>query len=109
MARARDTARLRRTLIATFALVANLTLHPAARADSGPVEGCRKGSETSGFWERLSRSYETHLFAADAAATTTEPAPPFDAESAGYRQDLPPPPVSNPPWPYGVWNEGAPS
>ena len=27
-------------------------------------------------------------------------------ESAGYRQELPPPPVSNPPWPYAVWNEG---
>jgi hypothetical protein len=41
------------------------------------------------------------------AAPAADPNAPFDEQAAGYRKDLPPPPVSNPPWPYAVWNEGA--
>jgi hypothetical protein len=99
-------ARSQRALIATFAIAACLGLDTAANADSGPIDGCRKGSDSAGFWKRLSQSYQRHLFPAAAPSTTIDPNAPFDAESAGYRQDLPPPPISNPPWPYAVWNEG---
>jgi hypothetical protein len=84
----------------------------AALADSGPVDGCVKDSENAGFWTRLSQSYQKHLFSGNqtAASDPAPPAPdlnaPFDAEAAGYRQDLPPPPVSSPPWPYSTWNVG---
>jgi putative OmpL-like beta-barrel porin-2 len=80
----------------------------SALADSGPVEGCAKGSDTSSFWKRLGASYKNHLFpedtpapdanAADASAAAAEP--------TGYRKDLAPPPESFPPWPYSVWTEG---
>jgi hypothetical protein len=100
------TARSRRALIASFAIAACLGLDTAARADGGSVNGCPKGSDSAGFWKRLSQSYERHLFPGNAPTTTSDPNAPFDAESAGYRQELPPPPVSNPPWPYTVWNEG---
>jgi Putative beta-barrel porin-2, OmpL-like. bbp2 len=82
---------------------------PAANSahSSGPVDGCVKGSENEGFWKRLSQSYEKHLFPGDApAAPAVDPNAHFDAEAAGYRQDLPAPPVSNPPWPYSTWNQG---
>jgi hypothetical protein len=84
----------------------------AALADSGPADGCVKDSENAGFWTRLSQSYQKHLFQSDQSATSDPAAPapnlnaPFDAEAAGYRQDLPPPPVSSPPWPYSTWNVG---
>ena len=32
----------------------------AALADSGAAEGCAKGSEGEGFWQRLSDSYKQH-------------------------------------------------
>jgi Putative beta-barrel porin-2, OmpL-like. bbp2 len=99
-------ARLRRALVVAFAIAAGSGLDAAALADSGPVDGCPKGSESESFWKRLSQSYQKHLFPGDAPAAAADPAAPFDAESAGYRQDLPPPPESNPPWPYAVWNEG---
>src|ERR1700722_16502419 len=82
---------------------------PAAGSahSSGPVDGCVKGSENEGFWKRLSQSYEKHLFPGDApAAPAVNPNAPFDAEAAGYRQDLPPPPLTTPPWPYSTWNDG---
>ncbi|MGA2399189.1 MAG: outer membrane beta-barrel protein [Steroidobacteraceae bacterium] len=52
------------------------------------------------------QSYEKHLFPGEQPAPAVDPNAPFDEQAAGYRQDLPPPPVSNPPWPYSVWNEG---
>ena len=87
----------------------------AAWADSGPVGGCAKDSENSSLWKRLSQSYQKHLIPGDQTSTSDPAAPApapdpnasFDAEIADYRQDVPPPPVSNPPWPYSVWNEGA--
>jgi hypothetical protein len=80
---------------------------PSAPQSSGPVDGCAKGSDSASFWKRLSQSYEKHLFPGDApAAPAVDPNAPFDEQAAGYRKDLPPPPVSNPPWPYAVWNEG---
>jgi hypothetical protein len=77
-----------------------------AVAGSGPVEGCVKGSASESFWTRLGESYQKHLFQGDQAAAPAEPNAPFDEEAAGYRKDLAPPPVTNPPWPYGVYNEG---
>jgi hypothetical protein len=72
-------------------------------ADSGPADGCAKGSDSTSFWKRLGESYKTHLFPDD-------PQPPDPnaaaAESSGYRQGLAPPPESFPPWPYSVWTEG---
>jgi hypothetical protein len=76
----------------------------AAQADSGPVDGCAKGSEATGFWQRLGQSYKSHLFPDDAPAPAADAAAP--AGTPGVRQGLPDPPVSNPPWPYSVYNEG---
>ena len=75
-------------------------------ADSGPIDGCPKGSEDAGFWKRLSESYRRHLFPDDQPAAPADPNAPVDEEAQGYRKDVPAPPVSNPPWPYSVWNEG---
>jgi hypothetical protein len=77
-----------------------------ARADTGPAAGCPKGSEDNSFWKRLSDSYRSHLFPDDAPAAAGDSSAPFDAEAAGYRENLPPPPVTSPPWPYSVYNEG---
>jgi Putative beta-barrel porin-2, OmpL-like. bbp2 len=85
---------------------------PAAASDhsSGPADGCVKGSENEGFWKRLSQSYQKHLFPGDVpaapAAPAVDPNAPFDEQAAGYRQTLPPPPESSPPWPYSTWNQG---
>jgi len=83
-----------------------LSASTVALADGGPADGCPKGSETEGFWKRLSESYRRHLLPGDSSAPAPDPNAPFDEEAAGYRKDLAPPPVSNPPWPYGVYNEG---
>ncbi len=76
------------------------------------MDGCVKDSENSSFWTRLGQSYQKHLSSGNEAAAS-DPAPPapnlnapFDAEAAGYREDFPPPPVANPPWPYSTWNVG---
>lgn len=82
-------------------LLATILGSSAVLADSGAADGCRKGSEDSSFWSRLGDSYKAHLFPGEAQ----DPAP-SDADPAGYRKDLPPPPVTNPPWPYSVYNEG---
>jgi hypothetical protein len=86
--------------------VLSLPLCPriAVSADSGPADGCAKGSENDGFWNRLSQSYKSHLFPDDPPADA--PAPDPNAAPTGYRSDLPAPPVTNPPWPYSVYNEG---
>ena len=78
----------------------------AALAESGPVDGCAKDSENASFWKRLSESYQKHLFQSDQAAPAPAPAPglngPFDEQAAGHREDVVPPPVSSPPWPYSA-------
>jgi hypothetical protein len=78
----------------------------ALAGDSGPADGCTKGSESSSFWKRLGDSYRSHLFPDDVPAATPDPNAAFDEQAAGHRQDLPAPPVSSPPWPYSVYNEG---
>ena len=79
MARARIVAApSRRGLVAAFAIAACSGLCTAALADGGPVGGCPKGSESEGFWKRLSQSYQRHLFPGDAPATTADPKAPFD-------------------------------
>jgi hypothetical protein len=84
-----------------------LSASTVALADSGPADGCAKGSDTTSFWQRLSTSYQQHLFPGAAVdPAPTDPNAPFDEYAAGYRKDLAPPPVSNPPWPYAVYNEG---
>jgi len=100
------TIRARRCVGAALGLGLLLSAAMPVRADSGPADGCAKGSEDEGFWQRVSQSYEKHLFPGDAPAAPSDPNAAFDPEAAGYRQDLPPPPVMNPPWPYAVYNEG---
>ena len=95
-----------RLLLNQIAAVALLCASTAALADSGAVDGCKQGSESLGFWQRLSDSYQKHLFPVDQPTPAPDPNAPFDPEAAGYRKDLPPPPVSSPPWPYSVYNEG---
>jgi len=34
-------------------------------ADSGPIDGCAKGSDSASFWQRLSDSYQKHLYPDD--------------------------------------------
>ncbi len=75
-------------------------------ADSGPLDGCATGAENAGFWQRLSNSYQKHLFQSTAPPPAADPSAPFDEYAAGYRKDVAPPPVTNPPWPYSVYNEG---
>ena len=87
---------------AALAVAALLLGSSAAFADSGPVDGCRKGSEDTSFWQRLADSYKSHLFPDDTPAPAADPA----ADPVGYRKDLTPPPVGNPPWPYSTWNVG---
>jgi hypothetical protein len=85
----------------------NLVSPIASAIDSGPADGCAKGSEATSFWKRLGQSYRSHLFPEQTAAPSADAAPPAaDAATPGVRQGLPDPPVSNPPWPYSVYNEG---
>src|ERR1017187_1312110 len=95
-----------RPLLYVFVTGILLSASMAAIADSGPADGRAKGSENEGFWKRLSDSYQRHLFPGDQPTPAADPNAPFDEEAAGYRKDLPAPPVSNPPWPYGVYNIG---
>jgi hypothetical protein len=96
------------SLAATLARAGDAAPPPASAAgSSGPIEGCADGSANTGFWKRLSDSYKKHLFPEDQpAAPAADPNAPFDEQAAGYRKNLAAPPVSNPPWPYAVWNEG---
>ena len=74
---------------------------PAPTAADVPAEGCAPGSESQGFFKRLSDSYKAHLFPADA------PPPDPDAPPSGYDPSrVSPPPESMPPWPYSTWPEG---
>ncbi len=93
-------------LALALTLAAFIAASNTADADSGPADGCSRGSEHESFWARLSESYQRHLFPGDQAPPEPDPNAPFDEAAAGYRKDLPPPPVSNPPWPYAVYNEG---
>ena len=61
---------------------------------------------------RASQGPKSHLFpddpvpagaaAAEGSAPTAPQSPEAAAEANGYRNDLPAPPVTNPPWPYAV-------
>jgi hypothetical protein len=93
--------RVARNILTLGAVMLTSTL---ALADSGPADGCAKGSESTSFWQRLGQSYKTHLFPEDAPAAAA--APEADDENSGTRKGLPNPPVTNPPWPYSVYNEG---
>ena len=93
-------------LQALCALGLLLGMSTAALAEGGPAEGCVKGSDAEGFWKRLSQSYQKHLFPSDEPSPPADPNAPFDEQAAGYRKDVQPPPVSNPPWPYSTWNMG---
>lgn len=89
---------VRRAALAAVFVLASAAVHAA---DSGPAEGCIKGSGSSSFWKRLSESYQSHLFPDDTSA-------PADSSAAapGVRTGLPSTPVDNPPWPYTVYPEG---
>ena len=70
--------------------VARADIGPAAQPDSeGPAEGCKKGSESEGFWARFADSYRSHL-AWDGPDATA--APPMVLGGAEI-------PESTPPWP----------
>jgi hypothetical protein len=86
--------------IGALALMSSVSL-----ADSGPADGCTQGSENTSLWKRLGDSYRSHLFPQDAPAADATAAD-ADAGTPGVRKGLPDPPVSNPPWPYSVYNEG---
>jgi hypothetical protein len=91
------------TAHSALALCLAVLVTSIAHADSGPAEGCAQGSQQMSFWKRLGDSYKSHLFPEGQMVT------PPDAEGAatpGVRPGLPDPPVSNPPWPYSVYNEG---
>lgn len=80
---------------------------PAIRAQG--IQGCTGGSTDTSLWSRLGSSYRAHLApqaSADAAGAAEAASPPDAAASGALRAGLPAPPVSNPPWPYSVWNEG---
>ncbi len=63
---------------------------------TGPVSGCKKGSENESFWSRLADSYASHL-----AWNGGDPAAPPTVIVGGSEV-----PESNPPWPYATWNVG---
>jgi hypothetical protein len=86
-------------------LGSSVALADSGAADSGPVDGCKKGSEDTSIWDRLSDSYKMHLFPDDTPAPAADAAA-ADQEPVGYRKDLPPPPETSPPWPYSVYNQG---
>jgi hypothetical protein len=71
----------------------------AGLALGGPIQGCNAEADDNSIWTRLRHSYTTHLLSGG------EPADPSTA-SPTVRTGLPDPPVSNPPWPYSVYNEG---
>jgi hypothetical protein len=77
---------------------------PIFAADSGPADGCAKGSEQESFWQRLTDSYKAHLFPGDSPAPDPN-APP--AAPSGYDPDrVPAPPESSTTWPYTTWPIG---
>jgi len=76
---------------------ANDTASATGQSDSdAPAEGCKKGSENAGFWQRLKDSYAMHL-----AWDGGDPAAPAPKVVGGAEV-----PESNPPWPYSTWNIG---
>jgi Putative beta-barrel porin-2, OmpL-like. bbp2 len=70
---------------------------PAGTTDlNGPAQGCAKGSENEGFFQRLKESYKSHL-----AWDGPDPGAPPTRVAGGAEV-----PESNPPWPYSTWNVG---
>src|SRR6185312_4684215 len=67
-----------------------------ATGSRGPVDGCAKGSENTGFYQRLKASYESHL-----AWNGPDPGAPPIKVAGGAEV-----PESIPPWPYATWNVG---
>lgn len=67
-----------------------------ATSSGGPVDGCAKGSENTGFYQRLKASYESHL-----AWNGPDPGAPPIKVAGGAEA-----PESIPPWPYATWNVG---
>ena len=80
----------------TMPVFADEVSPPTIRSPGGPVDGCTKGSENTGFYQRLKSSYESHL-----AWNGPEPGAPPIRVAGGAEV-----PESNPPWPYATWNLG---
>jgi len=97
-------ARLLRVFLGLAACALALGAPCVFADDSGPADGCAKGSEQESFWQRLADSYKAHLF--PPAPPAPDPnAPP--AAPSGYDPDRgPAPPESIPPWPYSTWPMG---
>jgi len=73
---------------------------PCAFADdSGPADGCAKGSEQESFCQRLADSYKTHLFPGE--PPPSDPNAPPTAPSGYDHGRGAAPPESVPPWPSG--------
>ena len=74
-----------------FALAGVLGVHSPARADSGPAEGCAKGSEKLSFGDRFVDTYKDYLKWDGDPADTPQ----------SWRKGLQPPMESSPPMPFG--------
>jgi hypothetical protein len=81
--------------IALLALVV-LSTPVLADEDAGPAQGCQKGSQDEGFFQRLKESYKSHL-----EWNGPDPQAPVPSVVGGAEN-----PESNPPWPYASWNIG---
>ncbi len=68
----------------------------ALAADSGPAEGCDKGSESKSFGDRFLSAYSSAL-KWDGYSPNDPP---------NWRKDLQPPPTESPPMPFGNWPTG---
>src|SRR5260370_40881774 len=72
------------------------SIAPSANDSDAPAQGCNKGSENEGFFQRLKDSYRSRL-----AWNGSDPAAPSPRIVGGAEV-----PQSNPPWPYATWNIG---
>jgi hypothetical protein len=72
------------------------SIAPSANDSDASAQGCNKGSENEGFFQRLKDSYRSHL-----AWNGSDPAAPSPRIVGGAEV-----PQSNPPWPYATWNIG---
>ena len=68
----------------------------AAANPDGPAEGCAKGSENEGFFQRVKDSYLSHM-----NWNGGDPNAPPTLVVGGAEV-----PENNPPWPYATWNVG---
>jgi hypothetical protein len=65
-------------------------------AADGPVDGCAPGSESKSFGSRFASTYVDYL-KWDGDPTDAKPT---------WRDDVPPPPLSTPPYPFATWPIG---